>query len=117
MPQYNQTNNQYFSFNIGKIHFISIDYDYYYTINGTDIGQEMYDWVTNDLIQANATRDVRPWIIAIVHRPIYCSYSSPDDQPDKRCYAFYNEYDAFESLFLSYALDWIMCAHVHYWER
>ena len=81
------------------------------------IGEEMMDWVNSDLGQANTTRTERPWIIVIVHRPLYSSYNSPTDLPNKRCYAFYNTYDAFEPLYLDYKVDWVMAAHVHYWER
>lgn len=45
MPLYNKTKNHYFSFNMGPIHFIALDYDFYLKYESTDIGQEMMNWV------------------------------------------------------------------------
>lgn len=115
---YNQTENQYFSYNVGKIHYLYVNYDWYY--NNEELQSNttaMMDFIYNDLNTANATRSLRPWIIVVTHRPIYCSYSSPYDKPPKRCYSFYQQYEMFDEIWYQYRVDLVLQAHVHYWER
>jgi len=118
MPLYNKTANHYFSFNLGRIHFLAVNYDWYYNnANNPQIQKDMMDWLHNDLTQATKTRDQRPWIIVLTHRPIYCSYNSLSDLPWKRCYNFPTNFSIFDDLWYEYRVDWVMQAHVHYWER
>jgi hypothetical protein len=77
----------------------------------------MMDFIINDLNEANATRTLRPWIIVVAHRPIYCSYNNPQDPVSKRCYSLYSQYAQFDEIMYSYRVDLVMQAHVHYWER
>jgi hypothetical protein len=118
MPLYDQSANQYFSFNVGKIHYLFLNYDWYYDNAEFNANQTaMMDFIYNDLNTANATRNIRPWIIIVTHRPIYCSYSSPSDPVDKRCYSFYSQYEMFDEIYYNYRVDLVLQAHVHYWER
>ena len=34
---------------------------------------EQLEWLKQDLAKANANRDKQPWVIALGHRPMYCS--------------------------------------------
>jgi len=117
MPLHNKTSNQYFSFNIGKIHFITANIDYFVENADATEKYNMLAWLRKDLEYANSTRDVRPWIVAMTHRAIYCSENSPDDKPWKRCYNFYNNYSDFEELWDSFKVDLVLQAHMHFWER
>ena len=118
MPLQNKTANQYYSFNIGKVHFLFVNYDWYVN-NPTNPQYQtaMIEFIHRDLIEANLTRSLRPWIITVTHRPIYCSYSHPADLPSKKCHAFYDKYRLFEEIWYEYRVDMVMQAHVHYWER
>lgn len=116
MPLYNQTNNQYYSYNVGKVHFLSINY-YFYQMNDNATAQAMLDWIENDLTAANASRAERPWIIVYTHMPIYCSYSSLYDTDQKRCYSFYQINQIWDEIYYKYRVDFVFQGHVHYWER
>ena len=32
-----------------------------------------YDWLVQDLEEANKNREERPWVIVMGHRPFYCT--------------------------------------------
>ena len=73
--------NLYSSFNVGPVHFVSIDtelyfYDDYY--NNTHITRQ-YEWLINDLEQANENRAAQPWLVVYGHRPMYCTNDIDDD--------------------------------------
>ena len=73
--------NLYSSFNVGPVHFVSIDtelyfYDNYY--NNSHIMQQ-YKWLTNDLAMAQKQREIRPWLVVFGHRPMYCTNDVDDD--------------------------------------
>jgi predicted MPP superfamily phosphohydrolase len=116
MPLYNKTNNHYYSFNVGKIHIVALNY-YLYQDEGDDIKQQMVEWIEEDLKTANATRDERPWIIVTSHQPIYCSLNDPDDKERKRCYHFYERNVVFDELYYKYRVDLVLQGHAHIWER
>ena len=71
-------NNFYYSTNIGPLHVVSITDDFYFFTNyGTGQIVSQYNWLVNDLKEANKpeNRRIRPWIIVLSHRPMYCSAS------------------------------------------
>lgn len=75
-------NGLMFSFNLGPAHFITISTEFYYFLNyGFKQIVKQYDWLVNDLREANAAenRTVRPWIIINGHRPMYCTNSDRGD--------------------------------------
>ena len=68
--------NMFYSFNVGPIHFISISTEFYYFLNyGIKMVANQYNWFVQDLEKANLpqNRAKQPWIILIGHRPMYCS--------------------------------------------
>ncbi len=55
-PLFKQTANQYYSFNVGSVHFIALNLHYYNNETGvydTEAQTTMINWVKNDLINAN----------------------------------------------------------------
>ena len=75
-------NGLMYSFNLGPAHFISISTEFYYFINyGFKQIAIQYEWLIRDLEEANAheNRTIRPWIIIMGHRPMYCSNTDQDD--------------------------------------
>ena len=70
-----QINNHFYSFNVGTAHVISFSTEfYYYTQFGWDQIRTQYQWLLDDLQEANKpeNRAQRPWIITMAHKPMYC---------------------------------------------
>lgn len=62
-------NNHFYSFNIGKIHFISFSTEYYFYVEyGWEQIRNQFEWLKKDLEQANKNRDKQPWIVTFGHR-------------------------------------------------
>uniref|UniRef100_V5G6R9 Purple acid phosphatase n=1 Tax=Anoplophora glabripennis TaxID=217634 RepID=V5G6R9_ANOGL len=71
-----------FSINVGPLHIISISTEVYYFMNyGIKPLVFQYQWLENDLAQANLpeNREKQPWIVVMGHRPMYCSNLNHDD--------------------------------------
>ncbi|XP_070536666.1 acid phosphatase type 7-like [Ptychodera flava] len=102
----------WYSFNIGKAHFISYSTEVYFT-NGPI--ESHYQWLLDDLREANKpeNRSRRPWIIAYGHRPMYCSNVDGDDctKADSIVRA------GLEELFFNQGVDIIIQGHEHSYER
>ena len=75
-------NNMFYSFNIGPAHVIGFSSEfYYYTEYGVSQIHNQFEWLEQDLIEANKpeNRAKHPWIITMAHRPMYCSTADDDD--------------------------------------
>ncbi|VDI38049.1 Hypothetical predicted protein [Mytilus galloprovincialis] len=68
----------WYSFDIGPVHFISFSSEVYF-IHNQDFTCKQYDWLLEDLTKANQNREQTPWVIALGHRPMYCTNSNLDD--------------------------------------
>uniref|UniRef100_K1PFZ3 Iron/zinc purple acid phosphatase-like protein n=1 Tax=Magallana gigas TaxID=29159 RepID=K1PFZ3_MAGGI len=67
---------------MGPVHVISISTEYFFFINyGILQPIHMYEWLEKDLQEASKpeNRAKQPWIIAMGHRPMYCSNNDHDD--------------------------------------
>lgn len=108
--QCDSTSKQYYSFNYQNIHFISWSFEEYY---GLDLfpGKEQYDWLINDLTEANKHRDQQPWVVLMGHRPLYCSSTS-----NNCIQAYYMRY-LLENITNEYHVDVVLQAHDHNYER
>jgi hypothetical protein len=104
----------YYSFDIGNIHFISLDADGY----GSD-GKKMYEvpnlqstWLIQDL-EANTNKD---WVIAYWHQPPFTKGSHDSDDP-----AGNNDLIQIRTNFIKiledHGADLILCGHSHVYER
>lgn len=124
MPQNGDGENMYYSFDIGPVHVISFSSEVYYFYIDYRYIDKMYDWLKRDLEVANQpeNRAVRPWIIALAHKPMYCTNS--DDQPI--CFNKYNPVRVgsslqvgrgLEDLFCNYGVDIYFAGHEHSYER
>jgi hypothetical protein len=110
MPYENSNGNQnlWFSYDFGSIHFTSISSESNYTT-----GSAQWNWVEADLAAANARRNVTPFLIFCLHRPIMSvdldEYTSHiPGAPLAR---------AFEPLFKKYKVDLVLQGHEHEYER
>ena len=106
--------NMHYSFNYGNVHFISLDTETgypgaaeekHYVLPCGGFGDQL-TWLEQDLIQANKERDVRPWIFAQGHHPMYNG-----DSINAEFQA------AMEDLFYKYGVDVYFAGHVHSYER
>ncbi|KAG5450963.1 Acid phosphatase type 7 [Clonorchis sinensis] len=123
--------SQYYSFNIGPAHVISFSSEFYYYLSyGWRQPIRQYDWLERDLKDANKpeNRQLRPWIIALGHRPMYCSNNDDAMHCDNinnivRTGFPYGKNGSsgyslgLEDLFYQYGVDIIIGAHEHSYER
>ncbi|XP_054163358.1 acid phosphatase type 7-like [Oppia nitens] len=117
-------NNHYYSFNIGPAHIISLSTEFYYFIEyGWKQLVYQYYWLLEDLREANKpeNRLLRPWIITMGHRPMYCSTEDRDDCTHKECITRKGmpivHTLGLEDLFYEYGVDLELWAHEHVYER
>ena len=110
MPLFSETQNHYYSYNIGNMHFATINLDL--VILYPELMQYMADWLANDLEQANLNRNERPWIIVYTHRPLYCSKPGNDDCDNNAA-----RYKVIEDIINKYKVDLYVSGHVHAYER
>ncbi|KAK3086184.1 hypothetical protein FSP39_014860 [Pinctada imbricata] len=105
----------WYSYNIGLVHFISYSTEVFFSDNQVHVCKQ-YDWLLRDLTEANENRDKQPWIVAMGHRPMYCS--NRDIRED--CFGGPLHYwvrNGLEDLFHSQGVDLIIQAHEHSYER
>jgi len=105
--------DMWYSFDIGQMHIISWSTEVIFA-RAQDM-QPQYDWIENDLQNANKNRAARPWIVAIGHRPIYCS--NVDDDCITKGSAGEHVQQYIEQLFYKYGVDILIWAHEHSYER
>jgi hypothetical protein len=110
MPN-NINGTMYYSLNYGNVHLITL------CSEGEEdqalIDNAQLKWLEQDLIEANANRDKQPWIIAQLHRPLYCS--NPKNQD---CALFASTLRLWlENLFAKYHVDLVLTSHRHNYER
>ncbi|XP_071962725.1 acid phosphatase type 7-like isoform X2 [Antedon mediterranea] len=113
MPMYEKTENLWFSWNIGPAHIISFSTEViFYQDYGEFLIDEQFQWLEQDLKEANKNRKNQPWIITIGHRPMYCSGYGLDCHKRETLIR-----GAFEDLFYKYGVDLEIYGHEHAYER
>jgi len=110
MPNFDQSQNHYYSYNIGNMHFTSFNLDL--IIEYPNLEKYMLNWLKQDLQQANSNRENQPWIIVYTHRPFYCSRPR-----DASCASNSEKFSDFEALLVKYGVDLVVSGHVHFYER
>lgn len=74
MPNFSKTQNNYFSFDLGLVHFVGLNLHYFLgESENSSSRQAMLDWVEDDLKLVD--RSVTPWVIVFGHKMIYCNSS------------------------------------------
>ena len=112
-----------YSFNLGPVHFVTISTEFYYFLNyGFKQVVKQFDWLVNDLKEANAkeNRTARPWIVINGHRPMYCSNLDRGDCVDNETITrtgLPGGWFALEPLLYEYGVDLALWAHEHSYER
>ena len=100
-------NSFWYSFDFKFIHFVSISSEHDY-----EPGSEQYNWLENDLEDANLNRENTPWIVLFAHRPMYSSNGDGDGHGSEIEFR-----DAMESLLFDYHVDLAIWGHDHHYER
>lgn len=122
MP-YNEANNgtsYFYSFNLGAVHFVVYNSNAYFHSTPISIceADTQNNWLIQDLAEANANRDVRPWIIALAHHPLYCSQDWFESGSQNDCGKEPSILKPYvEDIFYKNGVDIVFQAHVHNYER
>ncbi|MBN8697271.1 MAG: metallophosphoesterase [Bacteroidetes bacterium] len=99
---------KYYSYNIGNIHFISLDsYD-----ENRNTNAPMATWLLNDL-NANTL----PWIIAYWHHPPYTKGTHDSDNPLLYDFEMVDMRENILPILESHGVDLILGGHSHVYER
>ncbi|VDL75174.1 unnamed protein product [Nippostrongylus brasiliensis] len=144
MPHNGYHDNQFYSFDLGPVHWVALSTEYYgfYTTVGKGPVLTQYSWLNNDLAasflynaenlsmnflnlatnkkSASANRHKTPWIVSYLHRPFYCSAASSDDcssYDNSLIRVGYEDIPGLEYPFLKYGVDLGFWGHMHFYER
>ncbi|XP_020775077.1 acid phosphatase type 7 [Boleophthalmus pectinirostris] len=121
-----QTESLWYSWNLGSAHIISLSTEVYFYLNyGQELIFRQLEWLKKDLEEANRpkNRAMRPWIITMGHRPMYCSDDDQDDCTNFDSYVRMGRNDTkppapgLEDLLYRYGVDLELWAHEHTYER
>ncbi|KPM11510.1 purple acid phosphatase-like protein [Sarcoptes scabiei] len=108
-------NNYFWSYNIGPVHVIGINTDFYQTQEfGDHQLHAQYRWLKNDLMKANlpANRAQHPWIMTFGHHPFY--YQNRVDEKYRKGWP---GVPSLEKLLYKYGVDLAIWGHDHIYTR
>ncbi len=79
MPQWQTTENLYYSFDLGLVHIVVYNTEVFFWPESyaSQHMEAMFEWLDADLRKATENRENVPWIVAVGHRPMYCSSLPP----------------------------------------
>jgi len=103
----------WYSIDIGSIHFVMYSSEVFFS-DELNV-EKMLEWMKTDLDKANQRRSAVPWIIAMGHRPMYCSTEdiTEDCRRERRSLVR----SSLEDMFYEAGVDLIISGHVHDYER
>lgn len=118
-------NPHYYSFDIGPIHVLFYNNDFYFRDLNTDWGkrrlQNQLNFIKRDLKKANQNRDAVPWIIVAAHHPLYCSNTNHQNACFKPMPFKNGTVDNYpvgvESILMRNKVDMVLAGHTHSYER
>jgi 3',5'-cyclic AMP phosphodiesterase CpdA len=102
----------FWSRDVGPVHLVGID-----TEDEADmpvVYPDQLEWIRNDLKRANepSARKLRPWIVVLGHRPLYCSGKGGFVGHDCGVLAQYLR-DKLEDIYVENGVDLVLQAHKH----
>lgn len=118
------SSNHYYSFNAGAAHFMVWTAEFLIE-KQNELQEELLKFMDQDLKAVN--RSDTPWVVAIGHRPMYCSpdytitgvrSDVPRERHNKDCLSQgYKVRKAFEDVLYNNKIDLGLHGHVHAYER
>lgn len=120
-----EAENFFYSFNLGPVHFISLNTEAYFWQKEYGYNQMVaqYNWLEKDLKEAVKNRKERPWIITYGHRPMYCNTKDQHGcaMPTREIFRTVghpriSDY-RLEKLFFDHGVDLEIWGHEHNYER
>ncbi|WAR12751.1 ACP7-like protein [Mya arenaria] len=105
-------NKMWYSIDIGPVHFLSYSTEVFFLEDKRYI-ESQRQWISVDLETANKNRHTTPWIVALGHRPMYCSNNDGDDCTKEDSLVKLG----LEDIFYNNGVDVILQAHEHSYER
>lgn len=119
--------NLYYSLDIGKAHIVMICTDFEATVPGRRLKypefqenehKKQMKWLLNDLEMANNTRSIRPWLLVMGHKPLYCSSNPKSDMMERVCiHESAKMREKYEDIFVKYRVNVYFAGHLHLYER
>ena len=115
--------NFFYSFTLGKAHIIMYNTEAYFA-DDPNIVATQYNWLVDDLRQANDHREEVPWLVVLGHKPYYCTidWRRPFEKKN-----WESNYDCkiraeilrseVEELFYEAGVDLYIAGHIHRYER
>lgn len=108
VPAANGSANLYYSYDHGPVHWISLCSEL-----DLSMGSPQWVWLQTDLAAVANNRNVTPWLIVTIHRPIYSTDTSEYDSHSPGCPFSV----ALEPSFKTYGVDLVLQGHEHCYER
>jgi len=103
LERYSKGGDFYWSVDYGSVHIVMVSSENDYSATSPQVA-----WIKSDL--AAVDRTVTPWVIALWHRPWYCSNVAHQGEGEKMRLAV-------EPVFDQFGLDISFTGHVHAYER
>jgi hypothetical protein len=100
-PELASNGNFWYTFSYGNIQWVQISSEH-----PLDAASEQYAFLQAALAKANANREVVPWIVLTIHKPLYCSVEGSPHFADE-----------LEAILLQYDVDLTITGHMHAYER
>jgi hypothetical protein len=122
-PEVESHGELHYSFDMGPIHFVSLNVEVYYRHGGSlENVTSMYHWFKEDLEKAGKNRHVRPWIVVFGHRAMYCAQGWWDCASNQTLTQFGVDINGtlqygLEKLFHEFEVDLAFWGHKHSYER
>ena len=109
-------NNFFYSFDIGLIHFVVYNTQFYFE-NDAAMIKKQYEFLEQDLAKANRNRQNRPWIVGMGHQPFYCNRLDLQCTFQGRHRPLFTNSFQLEELFYKHGVDVNIAGHEHFYRR
>lgn len=105
-------NQVWYSVDAGLIYFICLSTEVFF--HDKDNIDMQLKWLEEELTQVNENREKHPWVVALGHRPLYCSVNDVSEDCRKSDSVVRKN---FEDIFYKHGVDLYISGHQHLYER